>query len=572
MNINKEIENYVIHLKFRENNGSGVVVKPFKESNYCYIFTARHTFEVENKYDEAEFIFPLLNNQDFEIITKNFSQFKIDSIIELEDKEIDLLILCVKNYNYSFWDEIKTIKIFSGDINNNVTYVVAGFPAIHAHHELETYDCKYVVSHEQNFTLEVKSLKTLSTHEQNELDTNKGISGGGLFVKGNEGQIYLVGVEFAYKALGKLKCVDLGELIDLINVEIFNKNFERIEIGGYPILDEYNIGDIKFDLSAIEEELINDYIKEVKDKPIDFLKDKNEKVNIKLEEAYNQVLKDMKNIANSYLYRGAVFNGTYNQLSTNNFKRAIRLNSELEIYLARAKYIRNSANYKKINDKNKRDNQFNIDILKAKIDEEKNDEVLLTLYSELLFYLQRYEDFYYEDILKYTKLLLELYIEKLNFKEAERVLESSDLNKNLKREYIRSMLFKCYFHSKYLEQINVSKKEFSDKLISLLGMFEFESQEYFYIRDKLKGLNIFDDYIFDLGEKFMKSEQKFDIYEKNILNLNETVIDFKKDTENENKNNRFIQFFIYVILGILALTNDDLMFYMEKIWRFLSSL
>lgn len=87
-------------------------------------------------------------------------------------------------------------------------------------------------------------------------------------------------------------------------------------------------------------------------------------------------------------------------------------------------------------------------------------------------------------------------------------------------------------------------------------MFEFESKEYFYIRDRLKALNIFDDYIFDLGAKLMKSEQKFDIYEKNILNLNETVMDFKKDTADENKNNRFIQFSIYVILGILALTND----------------
>jgi hypothetical protein len=572
MNINKKIENYVIHLKFRENNGSGVVVKPFEESDYCYVFTARHTFEVENKDGEAEFISPLLNNQDFEIITKKFSQFKIESVIELENKKIDLLILCIKNYSFPFWDEIKPLKIFSGDINNNINCVVAGFPAIHGHNELEFYTCKYVISNEKDSTLEVESIKPLSTHEKTELDTNRGISGGGLFIEGNNSQIYLIGIEFEYKALAKLKCIDLRELIDTINLEIVNKKLDKIGIGGYPILDNYNIGDITFDLSAIEKELLNDYIKNVKNKPIEFLKDKNEKVNIELEEAYQKVLINMKDIAHSYLYRGAVFNETYNQLSTNNFKRAIHLNNNLEVYLERAKYIRNKTNHKKIDDKNKQDNEFNIDILKAKIGEEKNNEALLILYSELLFYLQRYEEFYDEDIIKYMKLLLELYVEKLNFKEAERILENSDLNKNLNKEYIRSMLFKCYFHSKYLEQTKLSKKEFSDKLITLLGMFKFESQEYFYIKNKLKDLNIFDNYIFDLGEKFMKSEQKFDIYEKNILNLNETLIDFRKDTANENKNNRFIQFSIYIILGILALTNDEIMSWAKKIWIFLSNL
>ncbi len=559
MSINQEIENYVIHLKFKENNGSGVVVKPFEESDYCYIFTAKHTFEIEDKYGEKKFISPLDSPHEFNIITSPFNKIKIESLIETPElRDVDILILCVKNYNFSFWDEIKTVKIFSGEFNSKTDFLIGGFPAIHHHKLMERYRCKLDNEDNKNYIITVESKKTLSTHEIDELQTNKGISGGGLFVEGNDGQTYLVGIEIEYEPIQKLKCINLRDIVDLINETIKIKSLDRIDIGGYPNLDEYGLVNKKFDLSILEDELLNDYIKEIKDKSIEFIKDNNNEINRELDKKYKKLLKDMKDIANSYLYRGAVFNGKYNFLATINFKRAIRLNQELEIYLERAKYIRNSDNYKQIDNKNRRDNQLKIDILKAKIDEEEDDDTLLKLYIDLLFYLQNYEDDYRNDIIQYTKELIALYIKKFDFKEAERILENSDLNKNLDREYIRKMLFSIYFHPVYQTKTKLSKKEFADKLIGLIGMFEFESQKYFYIRDRLEQLNIFDDYIFKLREKFIKTEIEFGEYKENIAILSEEITHIKKETKDNHRDNRFLHFSIYAILiGLLFIFNYD---------------
>lgn len=555
----KELEKYVVHLKFEENNGSGVILKPFKDSNYCYIFTAKHTFKTKNRYGEDIFISPLNSLSNFEIITPLFSQFQIESWVELDEiNDIDLLILCVKNQNFSFWDDIEVLKIFSGEFDRKMTFTIGGFPAIHNHHSLEDYECYFSYEDNSNYLISVESTKTLSTYEINELETNRGISGGGLFVEGNDSQIYLVGIEVEYEHLQKLKCIDLREIIDVINETIIAKSLDKIEIGGYPILDEYGLINKKFDLSIIEDELLNNYIKEVKDKPIEFIKDKSNEINIDLEKRYKKLLHEMKDIANSYLYRGAVFNGKYNLLATNSFKRAIRLNKDLEIYLERARYIRNNENYKQIDKKSKRDNKFSIDILKGKIEEEKDNKNLIKLYIDLLFYLQHYEDYYADDIKKYTRMLVDLYVRYLNFKEAERILENPDLNKVLDRIYVKETLFKIYFHSAYLSETKLSKKEFSDKLISLIGIFDFESKEYFLIREKLKQLNIFDDYIFTLSEKFIKSERNFEKYEQNIALLSEEIVSMKKETSDNHKDNRSLHFTIYVILiSLLIIFNNN---------------
>jgi len=554
MNINQEIEKYVIHLKFKEHNGSGVVLKPFEGSDYCYIFTAKHTFEFEDKYGIKIFISPLDNLADFKITTYPFKQFKINSIVKIAElNTTDLLILCIQNHNYSFWNDIKPMNVFSVDLDKNKNYIVAGFPAINSHNKIEFYNSNFV-KRNSDYTIEVYSKKPLATAETTEIDTNSGISGGGLFVMGNNNQLYLAGIEIEYEPIQKLKCINLVEIIDIINQKLPNK----IKIGGYPILDEYNLFDIKFDLSTITKELENDYIREVKDKSIEFVRDKDNDINKKLNKEYQDLVKKMSDIANSYLYRGALFNGTYNQLATNNFKRAIRLNSELEVYLKEAKYIRNRANYKGIEEKEKRENQLNIYMLEDKIENEKDKETLKGLYLNLLFFLQRDEALYQKDITKYMKKLIDLYIETADFQEAERILGNYNSNKFLDRGYIKQKLFEIYLYPKYLDTTKLSKKEYGEKLIDLLEMFEFASKEYSQILQKLKGLNIFDDYIFDLKEKLVKSERKFDIYEKNIQTLSYTVKDMKMDAKKNNKTNKILHFTIYFILGILALTDDAL--------------
>lgn len=604
MNINKEIEKYVVHLKFRDNNGSGVLFKPYETSEYCYLFTAKHNFEEKDEYGDKKFFSPLKYHYDFEIVRYDFSQLKIDSIIEIEDKlgQIDLLILSIKNYNYSCWKDIKPLKVFSGDFKKEMNYVIGGFPAILKHNELEFYDCKFVIDNLDS-TLEVESKRILSTSEINELETNRGISGGGLFVQENDNKIYLLGIEIEFKPRHNLKCINLQGIVDILNNKISSLNLDKIIMGGYPLLDKYSLADRKFDLSLIETDLENDYIKKVKDKSIEFLRDNSEQVNKDLHDRYSKVLLEMKDLANSYLYRGAVFNGKYNQLATNNLKKAIQLNEELEIYLAQAKYVRTKDNKKRIDNKLKRDNKLQIDILKGKILETDNLKELKKLYVDLLFYLSKYQDFYKEDIKFYQeKLIDEVYIKKLDFKEAERIL-NSDLNKFLDRNYIRNRLFKIYLNKAYPQSTKLSKKEFADKLFTLLGMFDFESDKYLIIRRRIEDLNVFDNFIISLNENLIKSEREFNIYKKKINQLTKQVIFLSKYVSEEkllheinfkifnsnkkldnieklqnssinttlggikatfhkknkdNNKNTFILFLIFFILGLLALDNQTI--------------
>ncbi len=568
MNINKEIEKYIVHLKFRDNNGSGVLFKANETSEYCYLFTAKHNFEKEDEYGNKEFFSPFTYHNDFEIVTSNFSQLKIESVVEIEDElgDIDLLILSIKNYNYSCWKKIKPLKVFSGDLKKDMDCIIGGFPAIHEHHLLELYACNFIIDN-SDYTLEVESKRLLSTAERTELETNRGISGGGLFVQGNDNKIYLLGMEIEFKPRHNLKCINLQEIIDIVNNKISSSNLDKIITGGYPLLDKYSLSDMQFDLSLIETELENDYIKEVKCKSIEFLRDKSEKVNKNLHDRYSKVLLEMKDLANSYLYRGAIFNGKYNQLATINLKKAIQLNEDLEIYLAQAKYVRTKDNAKRIDDKSKRDNKFQIDILKGKILETDNIEELKKLYIDLLFYLNKYQDFYQEDITIYQKKLIdEVYIEQLEFKEAERILENSDLNKFLDRKCIRDRLFKIYFHSKYLTQTKLSKKEFSEKLFDLLARFEFESKEYLYIKEKLKNLSIFDDKLLELNENLIKSKLEFEEYKQHIHSLDETVYKIREDANENNKSSRFLDLAIYFILGVLVFNNNFLINIANNIW------
>jgi len=597
-NINKEIEQYLVQLRFYENNGSGVLVKPFEKSEYLYIFTAKHTFEISDEYDFKNYISPIDKVDKFEIRTSPYSRCKLYEVISF--KKIDLVVLIIKNNNYSFWGKIPTIKIFNDVLDSNLGYVIAGFPKAKDYRNLAFYEMKFVIK--KSYILELESKKPLEMFDTNEVDTNGGISGGGLFVEGNNNQLYLIGIEVEFEPLNNLICIDLRDILDKINVKLIDK----IEVGGYPLFDKYDLSDKKFDLEFLEKELRNDYIKEIENDALNIIRDNQLEVNQKLEKEYQDTIKKMQDLANSFLYRGAVLNGRDNFASTKNFRRAMILNSKLEKYLIQAKYIRNSENYRKIDDKRERDNQISIDVLKAQIEETSISESLRKLYIDLIYHLERYEDKHIEEIADYKKRLINLYIDELLFQDAERILENRELNRHLEDEYIKKNLMAIYFHPSYQKRTELTKKEFANKLINLLGILNFESEEYLKTREKLRELNSFDDYIFDLGEKLIKSEQSFKAYEEKIAiltkqmtflskhvsdkkilhDINFKVFDSNKKLDKieklqdksidttikgiykqnkENANSRFLWFGIFLILGILVLTNKTIMNFLNTL-------
>lgn len=550
LNINEKIEKYSIQLNFDGSNGSGVIFKPFEESSYCYIFTAKHTFEKKDKYDKITFYNPLKSEDKFKIRTEPYSRLKISDVIEVESQ--DILILVIINNNYSFWENILSIKIFNDELEQDLGYVISGYPKSLDYRSIDYYPSEFQSKEDNNLIFESK--KPLSMFNSDEVDTNGGISGGGVFIEGHDNKLYLIAIEIEYHARNSLKAISIAKILDDINQKVVDK----IEIGGYSLFDKYNLSDVKFDLELLEEKLDNNYIKDIKEDPFNIIRDNSLKINQELEKRYENVIYEMKDLARSYLYRGAVLNGRDNFKSTNNFKRAIRLDATLERYLAEAKFVRNKDTYRRIDSRIKQDNQLNIDILKGKIEETKDIETLRKLYIDLIFYFEKYEDKHSNEIIKYRKKLISLYMDNLLFKEAERTLENREESKLLSREYRVKKLIEIYFHPQYLAISEHTKKEFANKLIDLLGELNYGSDNYKLVREKLRELNVFDDYIFDFREKLAKVDEKIeDLNKVQDINRNKTIRHILAD----NRDNRFLQYSIYVILAMLALTNERLIMF-----------
>jgi len=209
---------YKIDEKMEAHFGSGVVIKPFDSSKYLYIFTAKHTFEKEirdEEYpDDKQMV--LFDDKDIKknITIDKYPKFaqNITKIIQLEDKDLDLLILevCIEKLDL----EITALNIYRNEVDE---VMVAGFPSIR-----DGLPYGYNSSFERYYDdlnkihIEFKSQEDLSTKSSDEFNAIKGISGGGVFVENNN-EIYLYGIEIEYQKPRSFKCIKLAVMYREIN-------------------------------------------------------------------------------------------------------------------------------------------------------------------------------------------------------------------------------------------------------------------------------------------------------------------------------------------------------------------
>ena len=224
-NISK-YEKYLVRLSFEykideimeTHFGSGVIVKPFNSSKYLYIFTVKHTFEKEIRDDDYPDDKQMVLFDDNYIkrntIIKEYPEFShnITKIIQLEDKDLDLLILevCIENLDL----DVISLNIYTNEVDK---VTIAGFPSIR-----DGLPYGYDSSFERYYDdlnkihTEFKSQEDLSTKSTDEFNAIKGISGGGVFVENNS-EIYLCGIEIEYQKPRSFKCINLGVMYREIN-------------------------------------------------------------------------------------------------------------------------------------------------------------------------------------------------------------------------------------------------------------------------------------------------------------------------------------------------------------------
>ena len=180
---------------------------------------------------------------------------------------------------------------------------------------------------------------------------------------------------------------------------------------------------------------------------------------------YKQLQEKRKELSDTFLYQGIVFhkNGK-NQQATNRFKKAITLYPDYKHYFAKAKFERDKIT------KEQREAKEKIDKESAFSDNE--------------------------------------------FIEAENILL------NIEDDEVSSNLYKIYTNEEFSKNNCLNKKQFSNKLIDLLGRLDRESIEYQDIKTKLEELNIFDNQMIEFHEKFVSLERK---YESTVAKLTQDI-------------------------------------------------
>jgi len=524
---NNEIKKYIVKITYNNYGGSGVIIPLSATKEYFYIFTVKHTFFNEDiKIENID-----ISNIEDKIIIENPDIGKINvtnkDIQPDIDKKYDLLIFRILVKLNPKIENLKPLSIFSDDFRE---CTVMGYPKARINKETkyDTFTCFYKQQNKKPYIFEMDSNKLLTTHRDkylNPKDSISGISGSGVFVKDSTEELYLVGIQIQSATHNALIAIDLREIFDEINKKLNN----TLTIGGYQFFEEIGLDIKKLEFSNLLDKLNNEEISKIKkhngfDSEINFLEQNNYRKS--MNKKYNELQKKMKLLSDTFLYQGIIFheNGKHQQ-ATNRFKKAITLYPEYKHYFAKAKYERDTITKKQKEAKQKIDKESNfindinlvIDTLKSDIksyEENEKYEELEEVYRQLISLLSIEFDKNEDEIKNLSKKLSKILISNKKFVEAEDILlkiEDSDIGFDL---------YKIYSNQEFIKNSCLNKKQFSNKLLNLLGLLDRKSSEYKDIKNRLEELNIFDNHMIEFHEKFISLENK---YETTIKKLTDDI-------------------------------------------------
>jgi len=595
---NNEIKKYIVKITYNGFGGSGVIVPLSSTSEFFYIFTAKHTFfekgtdthnmNIANIEDSITVENPIVGNI---FVKKEDIQSDIN-------KEYDLLVFRILTNSNHWIKDLEPISIFSDSFRN---CTVMGYPDVRGKKDTkyDAFACLYKQQNNKPYIFEMDSNKLLTTHRDRELNPKEiiaGISGSGVFVKGSTKELYLVGIQIQSATHNALIAIDLREIFDELNEKLNG----TLTLGGYQFFEEIGLDIKKLEFDDLMDKLNNDNIQNIKkhdkfDSEIDFIKQPTyrDKMNSK----YKQLQEKRKELSDTFLYQGIIFhkNGK-NQQATNRFKKAITLYPDYKHYFAKAKFERDEIDKEQREAKEKIDKEsaFNVqmaietlrsDIEKYKAD--KNNKSLIEAYRQIIPLLSINYDDNESEIINFSKELAKALILNNEFIEAENILL------NIEDDEVSSDLYKIYTNEEFSKNSCLNKKQFSNKLIDLLGRLDRQSIEYQDIKIKLEELNIFDNQMIEFHEKFVSLEEKYEntvtkltqdirllsanISDKTLLNkINYRVFSTDKKLDSVSRNisskidtstNTITKKLDEITTSILKTNNQKLNSYLENVYR-----
>jgi len=496
---NNELKKFTLKIEGFEQDGSGVLFKPNEKSTSIYILTAKHNFK-RGSQEAGNILVEDIDEFKDDIGIYKYKSLQIKNVIGLSDKFIDLVLLIVDNSSIpeNLFSNIAVLKIFNDDFK---VCTVAGYPEIRNRDNSIEYFPSIFSSNNEEKTFEVRSEIPLHTHENSEMNTLPGISGGGVFIKGSDNEIYLSGIEIRYMPINNLVCISLMDVVDELNQKLDNNSLDKIEFGGFQLYDKFGIDMDKLNLNEVKKDLEkNPYIDKLlndSENILEELKNSQSSYRKELDKRY----KGTQNLAEAFLYNGIVLhdNKDYNR-ATRQFKKAVKLDSSLEVHFANSKFQRENLTVEEkskieeevfeISMEKEDSDETIIQFLKDSLVDENNINESQLLHLNHLLYKKEEEN--KDDIIEYTKKLSNYYLKENDFTNAERQLIGLQTlyDKLEYDEIINKTLLDIYKKSEdeFLEEGCINKKFIYEKLSNLLKKFHSNSEEYASIDNMIKNL------------------------------------------------------------------------------------
>ena len=472
-----KVKQYSVTISIRERNkekkGSGIIVNPGTTSQYCYVLTAKHLFRDNGHIIELSIrnisIDYFFDKNDF--LRKDAISLKPAHFIKIDEDDLMILILDKRDVKNACLKDISSMSILEDDFEEGL---VVGYPTTQNDYRSEctSYLCDYDKTGERNSTYELRLKKLFGCTSK--LESIQELLGGGVFTQGQNGQLYLVGIQIGIGESNNFICIDLRSIIEKINQSL-KKHFLKLLPIELASLDSSPCSDLKgVDLNSLRfegtKELINPLqIQELKKlsstEQFERIKDYHSEETKLLRREIQEVENKLKILADIYLYRGIICHENKdNKRATKNFNQAIKYHPHYKIFFLQAKELQGKEHIETLIKGSSSNNEIQqiIRLLEQRIHEEKqsvkelegNYLTLLKLYTRY----QQDENFTHSALAEKKEELLYklgcLYSKQKNYSKSENAFKSivpSDHSpKKLIQKYTQ-LIKVLYAQGKYAE-------------------------------------------------------------------------------------------------------------------------
>ncbi len=575
----EELKNFIVRVEYKNgeqsDRASGVIIKTALSA---YILTVKHTFKKRENEPLAKV--ELIDSSMIKVYDYDKNSIPINEVIFLDNQELDIALLKIDIDEFKRIEEINTLELYMGEFN---FCAIAGYPKSRENNQSVIIQASNPDEIEKDeFSIQLKSESPITSYIKDEMETLQGLSGGGVFKRGESGKIYLIGIQYAYGGYTNiLEILDLRTIIHDIKIKID----EQLKLGKYPFFERLGIDASKLNFESLENKFkLNKNIKKIQKSADEykFLLEDN-RTNRNLEKSYLFLKQQMKRLSDSYIYHGKIFFDNDDKVRAfNAFTRAIELYPEYKLYFLKEEFKETNLTDSQKEERDKSKEEIRVssdndtteiileDNIKSSYKNNKSDSLEKNIEKFISFLSQNF-DKNKKRIIDWLLKLSSVKLENGKPIEAEKILLDirDELDNGERYDEVNKRLFEIYKTLVNNKNSSISPYELRLKFEKLLILVDNKNEIYLDITNVITHINIKKYYDNDCFVEHLSSQRqeiKKLRNENYILQLKNNEYDKKISyqpiflKESIKQNNMQIFFDIYcktrfLILSVIGITS-----------------